>query len=312
MSKKKGLIIYNSFLNGKKYSELVEYLENSCKKYDIEVDSVGNADFYISLSDNKTSDTILNNLDSYDFIVMGDKDIRLGYTLERYLKNTKTRVFNSIDSIKASDDKYETYLRLYDWNLTHSSNEHIPFPKTVILPMTYENIGYTDYDFLDSILKEFSFPFVMKECFGSFGSQVYLVNNKDEVLSTIKKTKSRPVICQEFIENSRGRDVRIQIVGDRVVASMYRNNEKGDFRSNVTNGGTATPYEPCDEEIKLALNAARALGLDFAGVDLMFSGMKNYADIVCEVNSNAHFKVISECNGISVSDYMIEYIMERI
>ena len=154
---------------------------------------------------------------------------------------------------------------------------------TIVAPMTYENIGYTDMNFLDKVAEKFGFPLVIKECFGSFGMQVYMDH-----------------------------DVRLQVVGDEVVAAMFRYTDDGDFRANITHGGKMKSYEPDASEIKLATDTVKALGLDFAGVDLLFSnGADMPADMVCEVNSNAHFKNIFECTGVNVADEIMKYIMSR-
>ena len=71
-------------------------------------------------------------------------------------------------------------------------------------------------------------------------------------------------------------------------------------------------YEPDAAEIRLAVNTVKALGLDFAGVDLLFSRGKNKpADMLCEVNSNAHFKNIFDCTGVNVADEIMDYIVKR-
>jgi len=84
------------------------------------------------------------------------------------------------------------------------------------------------------------------------------------------------------------------VVGGRVVASILRRSHTGDFRANVTSGGTATAYRLSEEEEKLALAACRRLKLDFAGVDLLLS---QDGPLLCEVNSNAHFIALREATG---------------
>lgn len=83
-----------------------------------------------------------------------------------------------------------------------------------------------------------------------------------------------------------GRDRRLFVVGDRVIAAIERRNEHGDFRANIEHGGVASAYFPTAQESALALAACRALGLDFGGVDLLEA---EDGPVVCEVNSNAHF-----------------------
>ena len=72
-----------------------------------------------------------------------------------------------------------------------------------------------------------------------FGQQVYLIQNENELIELVKKLKHKPFILQEFIENSRGRDIRINVVGDKVIAAMKRTSEH-DFRANMTNGGQSS------------------------------------------------------------------------
>ena len=183
---------------------------------------------------------------------------------------------------------------------------------TITAPMTYSNIGYTDLNFLDKITEEFSFPIVVKECFGSFGMQVYLAENRRQLEEIVLKLGGTPHIYQKFIKESSGRDVRLQIVGGKVAAAMYRYSSNGDFRANVTTGAHTKPYKPSDSECMLAIKTAGILGLDFGSVDLLFPDNHGRAGIVCEVNSNAHFKSISDCTGVNVADKIIDYIISQV
>ena len=114
---------------------------------------------------------------------------------------------------------------------------------------------------------------------------------------------------QEYIESSKGRDVRIDIVGDKIVTAMERVNED-DFRANITNGGKMKKYTPTEEQCEMALKVCRELKLDFAGVDIMFG--KQGEPVLCEVNSNAHFKNIYDCTGVNVADEIMEYILNKV
>jgi len=103
--------------------------------------------------------------------------------------------------------------------------------------------------------------------------------------------------------------VRLQVVGDRVVASMLRENAN-DFRANLAGGGKASVYEPDEQLQALAVTVCRLLGLDFAGVDFLFG--EQGEPILCEVNSNAHFKNLYDCTGVNVAEAIMAWIDEKI
>lgn len=225
-----------------------------------------------------------------DFVLFWDKDIVLAKRLEKL----GLRLFNNSKAIEICDNKALTYVEL---------ENIIPMPRTIAAPMTYRNIGYSNTDFVMSACKTLGLPMVIKECFGSFGQQVYLAKSVENAVEIVKDT-GEPLIFQEFIRESKGKDIRINIVGSKAVASMKRYN-CNDFRANITNGGSMEKYEPTKEELEIALKVCNVLGLDFGGVDILFG--KN-GPVLCEVNSNAHFKNIYDCTGVNVADCIAEYI----
>jgi glutathione synthase/RimK-type ligase-like ATP-grasp enzyme len=99
--------------------------------------------------------------------------------------------------------------------------------------------------------------------------------------------------------------VRLQVVGDRVVAAMLRQSAT-DFRANVSAGGHMSPFSPPASFVDLAVRAARAVGADFAGVDLLFGAGEQ--PMVCEVNSNAHMRNIEQCTGVDVPAAIADHI----
>lgn len=149
----------------------------------------------------------------------------------------------------------------------------------------------------------------MKEAYGSFGKQVYLVRNRAEAETLVKSFGAKDFLMQKFVETSCGRDVRINVVGEKVVSAMYRHNEN-DFRSNVTNGGKAENYLPTEEQKAAAIAAAKALGLDFCGVDVLFG--EGGEPVIAEVNSNPHFKSTFDCTGIDMSEQILSYVKEQL
>lgn len=302
----KGILVTNAFLRTNKFVEHYEWLRDAAKQYQLQLDMMENAQYLVCCDNPPVW------LEEYDFVLFWDKDMGLGKDISQYAAQKGMPVFNSIDAIGACDDKFETYHRIGIWN-QHNPNEKIAMLPTILAPMTYANIGYTKLDFLDQVEKQLSYPMVIKECFGSFGMQVYLVQNRRELEEQTRRLAGVPFLYQKYQQCSSGRDVRLQVVGDQVVAGMYRYSRNGDFRANITNGGSMKPYTPSPKEEKLAVKVVRILGLDFAGVDLLFSKGENAtADILCEVNSNAHFRNIYSCTGVNVAEHIMRYIAGKI
>jgi len=246
-------------------------------------------------------------LDSVDFVIFWDKDIPGGKFMEAVCRKRGIPVYNSIDAIACCDHKFFTYVKMWEWNRRRDRENEIGLIPTVMAPMTYENIGYTSLDFVENIIDGLGLPLIVKECCGSFGMQVYKADTRRETYSLTEKLAGKSFLYQKYIEHSAGNDVRIQVVGGRAVAAMHRFSRDGDFRANLSNGGSMEPYQPSEEECRIAVQACDVLGLDFAGVDLLFDE-KGRAVVLCEVNSNAHFKNIHACTGVNVADCIMEYI----
>ena len=286
-----GILVVNEFLHSNKFNEIHAWILEAASKQNINMQIKTNAELLIDISEFH-QDKIA------DFILFWDKDVKLAY----YLEQLGYPVYNSSKAIGICDDKSLTHLTLM--------NDNIPMPRTIVAPMTFENIGYPNYHFLTKVVDRLGFPMVLKESFGSFGQQVYLIHNYDELVEQVKQCGVKPVIFQEYMKSSFGRDVRLQVVGKQVIAGMYRYSDQGDFRANLTIGGKMKPYEPSKEQNELAIRCCEIIGLDFAGVDLLFG--ENEEPIVCEINSNAHFKNIYDCTGVNVADAMIEYILGKL
>lgn len=291
----KGWLVVNEFLQSEKFNEIHSWLLQAANRQDMDLVLKTNASLMIELPA-CTGDAIC--LEKPDFILFWDKDIRLAEHLEKL----GFPVFNRAVAIEICDDK----------SLTHMVLMHagIRMPGTIIAPKTFDNIGYTNLEFVRRAAERLGFPMVVKECFGSFGQQVYLAHNYMELTGIISKAGAKPVLFQEFISASAGRDIRLQVVGGRVITSMYRYSVDGDFRANLTIGGRMEPYQPSAEQCRLALECCKRIGLDFAGVDILFG--ENDEPIVCEVNSNAHFKNIYDCTGVNAADAIISHIKSKL
>ena len=283
----KGWLIVNGFLDSTKFTDLYGYLSRSAKNHGVTLE-IKSSDSLVC----KTDDEIRQ--EAPDLVLFWDKDVHLATRLEKL----GLRLYNSAKAIEICDNKALTYLAL---------EGRVATPKTVIAPKTFEGVGYTTLDFVENATRVLGLPMIIKESYGSFGAQVYLAKTLEEAKATVKKIAHREFIMQEFILESEGRDVRVNVVGGRVVSAMERYNEN-DFRSNITNGGSMRKIALSKEMEEAAIRACEVIGLDFAGVDILFG--KN-GPIVCEVNSNPHFKSSLECTGVDMSEEIMSYVTEQ-
>jgi len=149
--------------------------------------------------------------------------------------------------------------------------------------------------------KVVGFPCVLKVVTGSHGAGVYLCENAkqfedlSELISSLDGKTS--MIIQEYIKFSEGRDLRVIVVGGRVIGAMQRTSTDGSFKANISRGGKGEPYDVDDEMEMLAIQVAKVLDLDVAGVDLLFH---NDGYRICEANSSPGFKGFEQALGINI------------
>jgi ribosomal protein S6--L-glutamate ligase len=114
---------------------------------------------------------------------------------------------------------------------------------------------------------------------------------------------------QEYIKEAGGADIRCFVVGDKVVAAIKRQAAPGEFRSNLHRGGSAAVVKITPEERKTAVRAAKIMGLQVAGVDILRS---NHGPVVMEVNSSPGLEGIEMATGKDVAGMVIEHLIKEI
>lgn len=286
----KGTLIYNTFWDSPALKTMGGQLTRAAQKRNIELEIRTNAEFLYAFP----GGGFLKPLPDNDFCLFWDKDVRLASMLE----NAGQRLFNSSRAIALCDDK----------TLTHMVLKDLPGPRTIICPQTFRYNGYPKTEFLDEVESVLSYPMIVKEGRGSFGMQVYLTQNREELLDILWDKAGGPLLFQEFIRESRGHDLRLYMAGGQCLAAMRRVNET-DFRANIRGGGHAEPYTPGPEEIELANAACEKLGLTFAGVDLLES---DRGPLICEVNSNAHFIALENLTHADVAGGILDAVISRL
>ena len=282
----RGYLITNAFMRSGSFARMRECLLAAAQRQNVELLPRTNADFMRDISG-----------DEAQFALFYDKDIRLTQRLEA----AGIPVFNSADSIALCDDKTLTSLAL--------EKAQVAQPDFLLCPGTFPGVGYGDMRFVHEAGEKLGWPMVIKEGCGSFGQQVYLAHDEQEAEDILQKIGARPVLFQRFISECAGRDLRLYVVEDKVIAAIVRQNHHGDFRANIENGGDAQAYAPTQAECDLAVKACRALGLSFGGVDILPA---NGGPLICEVNSNAHFLGLAAATGVNPADHIFEFIRRKL
>ncbi len=179
------------------------------------------------------------------------------------------------------------------------ARENIGLPTTVF--------GDNPDDTTDLLAMLGSPPHVIKLNEGAQGQGVLLAEKRSASQGMIEALRGlyASFLVQEFIGESKGADLRCFVVGGKVIAAMRRQAGRGDFRSNLHRGGTATAVELDKLEVEVALNSARVMGLSVAGVDLLRSAR---GPLVLEVNSSPGLEGIEAVTKIDVAGQIIEYL----
>lgn len=287
----RGWLVSNSFVRDEEYLDLLQGFEDSAQRQGIGLLRRTN----VELAPLLATEGPLS--DEPDFVLFWCKDIQLA----RHLEAHGLRLFNRAESIEASDDKAATVAALM-------GVPGVLQPLTVPVPRSDPLTRWGSTGFAEEVALALGLPLVVKEVRGSFGREVHLVHTVTELVELLDRLSGRACICQQFVASSAGRDVRVQVVGERVVGAILRHSETGDFRANINNGASYEGWEPTAEQEAMAVAATRALGLDFAGVDLLF-GLGG-VPVVCEVNANAHsIPEMVECCGVNVADEIIAHVV---
>jgi len=150
-------------------------------------------------------------------------------------------------------------------------------------------------------------PVVVKLLEGTQGIGVVLADTERSAKSVIEAFRGADVniMVQEFIKEAGGTDIRALVVGGKVVAAMKRTGADGEFRSNLHRGGSAMAIKISPEERATAIRAAKAMGLNVCGVDMLRS---NHGPVVMEVNSSPGLEGVENATGIDIAGKIIEFI----
>ena len=210
----------------------------------------------------------------------------------RHFERMGVPVINTSDAIDNVKDKLYTHQILAQSNLD--------IPKTMLLRYPI------DIDFVE---KNIGFPVIVKKISGSYGRGVFLCEDKKSLRQLVTMAeltkKSYDIIIQEFIKDTWGKDLRVMVVNNKVIGCMMRQATDDDFRANITRGGEGFPYEVNEQIDWLSVESSKALGLDIAGVDLLF---QNGGYKICEVNSNPGFEGMENFTKKNIAGEIVSFI----
>jgi ribosomal protein S6--L-glutamate ligase len=271
-------------------------LKEEALKRGHEVSVIKYRDCYASIEQNNPTISYRGeDLGGFDAVIprIAANMTRYGTAIVRQLEMQGIYAVSSSIAINRSRDKLRSMQLL--------AKAGIGIPKTVF------SRNSTDID--DLIDKVGGMPVIIKLASGTHGNGVVLAESKKAAKSVLQafylsNEDGTNVLLQEFVKESAGTDIRAFVVGSRVVASMKRQSLDDDFRSNLHKGGEGTPIKLTEEERKMAIRAAKAMGLNIAGVDMMRS---ERGPLILEVNASPGFG-IEKVTGRDVAGPIIEYV----
>lgn len=213
--------------------------------------------------------------------------------LLRHFERRGVRLINGPAAIERVADKLHSLQSL--------NRAGLPIPRTIL--------GKFPID-VDLVERELGFPVIVKTLKGTRGAGVLKCENRSqfEDLAGLLDSAGAQAdfILQHYVRASHGRDVRVLVVGGRVVAAMERRSLTGGFKSNVSLGGVGIAYNPPTEMAELAVRAADVLELDVTGIDILFDE-QGYR--ICEANSAPGFQGLERASGLDVPTAILDWVV---
>ena len=208
----------------------------------------------------------------------------------RQLERMGCLIYNNAETIEMVRDKLHTHQVL--------AEKAISSPKTMLAKFPIDD------DMVNLIEKTLGFPVIVKTLKGALGTGVFLIENakafKDQMDLIGQTSPDIQLIFQQFVEASKGRDLRLFVVDGDVVASMERRAKEGDFKANYSAGGSVHEFHADKVAKDLAIGTAKALNIQIGGIDLLF--LKDGGYTICEANTFPGFKGLEKASGVNVPE----------
>ena len=285
----KGLIVVNAYAQTTETRQVVRMREEFTN-LGVKTDTVRNDMFFARVIGDEKAKL---DLQGYDFCLYLDKDKYASRMLEKHM-----RLFNSAAAVENCDDKMTTHLLL---------NGTVPMPDTIAGLLCYDKSATVTDDAVNRVVDALGLPVVVKQSYGSMGTGVFKADTAAQLKSLMQRFMCEPHLFQKYISSSHGKDMRVIVVGDKVLGGIQRRSST-DFRSNIGLGGSAVKVDVPRDVQSYAVKAAKKLGLDYCGIDFLYGERF----LLCEVNSNAFFDAFENATGINVAGAYARHIVEII
>lgn len=281
----------NAYDKNKAQLYKIDRMQTEIAKLGAEVSVLSNDGFLASVENGK----IDCRIPDADFVLYFDKDKYVAAMLEK----RGVRLFNRAKATEICDDKMLTHIILAD--------SGVLMPDTLSGALCYDSRAVVSQEYLRQATQKLGLPLVVKQCYGGFGEQVALAKSQDELEKIVNEWKTKPYLFQRYVAQSYGKDMRVIVIGGKVVCGMIRQNQT-DFRSNVQLGGVGSPCDVPKRIADMCVKAAEVIGLDYCGVDVLLGDEPQ----ICEVNSNAMFGEAERATGVNVARAYAEHIVDQL
>lgn len=296
----KGIILFSKSekeLTEDDYS--INRLVEAARKKNIEIQVLKPEQFELIVTRSDTKSILIDDKSSSlpDFVIprMGSDTTFYAFSVIRHLQSLGVYVCNDSESIYSVKDK------LYMHQLLAGSK--LSTPKTMLakFPISSKIVN-----------REIGFPLVIKNVTGTQGSGVYLCESENKFMDIIEliytNNINANIILQEFVQETFGRDLRVFIVGGKVIGCIERSSSNS-FKANFSKGAIVNNFGLTDEIEWLSTEVSKLFKLDVAGIDLLFDedGFK-----VCEANSAPGFIGMEKVIGKIVAEAIIDYILIKL
>ncbi|MEE6483470.1 hypothetical protein FKM82_013562 [Ascaphus truei] len=222
--------------------------------------------------------------------VQSDSEI----TVLRHLEKLGCRLVNRPQAILNCINKF--------WTFQELAGHGIP------LPDTFSYGGHDEFSKIIDAAEPLGYPVVVKNTRGHQGKAVFLANDKHHLLDISHLVRhDAPYLFQKYVKESHGKDIRVVIVGERVIGSMLRCSTDGRMQSNCCLGGVGVTCALSEQGKRLAMQVSTILGMDICGVDLLM--LDNGSFVVCEANANVGFTEFDQACELDLAGIIADYAL---